>query len=177
MKTAVKVLLSLFICFHLLAILVLPNPNSLPNRELPLLSTYGNLLAINTTWRFFSPNPLIKTVEYETYKYDDNYNVIETKEYKFPLSVEDIGGREAYNRTLNYAMIAVGHPDWAYQLLGPVLCRKHPEVDEIAIYQLRRDYVPIEKAQILESYEKLYEVIRDRVTDVSCKDLKEAPDA
>lgn len=172
MKTWVKVLLSLFIVFHLLAVLVLPNPNSILYRRLPILVEYGNLLAINTTWRFFSPNPLIKTVEYETYEYDDFYDVIKSESHLFPESVSGVGGREAFNRTMNYAMIASSRADWAQELLGPLLCKKHPNADEIAIYQVRNDLMAIEKAQLYENSDLLFEKIKERVTDIQCASLR-----
>lgn len=169
----IKGLLSLGILFHLLAILVLPNPNSILSRELPVLVEYGNILTINTTWRFFSPNPLIRTIEYKTYNYKQGLNVPVEKEYLFPEPpegfIESLLGREKYNRTLNYSMLISSRPEWAEAFLSKVLCEKHQEVDEIAVFQVHREFEPIEKARVMNSrYDSLVRVKKRRVADFTC---------
>ena len=172
MRNWIKVLLSILICFHLLAILVLPNPNSILSRELPWLTEYGNLLFINTTWRFFSPNPLIRTVEYRTYRFDEDDNVVSSTEKSFPSADYAWGERETYNRTLNFAMIASSRAEWAQQLLGPVLCRQNPQADEITVTQIRRDFYALEKARLMGPGIPLFELKKQNLTTVVC-DAKE----
>lgn len=54
----IKIALSLFLLLHLSAILILPNPDSILARKwAPIILEYSNILGINTTWRFFSPEP------------------------------------------------------------------------------------------------------------------------
>lgn len=138
---------------------------------MPLLSAYGNLLGLNTTWRFFSPNPLIRTIEYTFYSYDeDSQNYDASKVWQFPESLEAIGSRESYNRLLNFAMLAAATPEWATALLGPILCRKHQQADVIAVYQVRTEFLPIERARLMQaSGENLYFRHRDKVADLDCE--------
>lgn len=58
MKNPLKVLLSLFIIYHLAVILLMPNGNSFVGRKYQnLFLNYSNAISLNTTWNFFSPDP------------------------------------------------------------------------------------------------------------------------
>lgn len=170
-----KVAASAALVFHLLAVLIFPNPNSIIFREMPFLSFYGNLLGLNTTWRFFSPNPLIRTVEYTVYSYDESAETFEaSKVWQYPESVEAVGNRETFNRLLNFAMLAANTAEWANALLGPILCRKHVSADVIALYQVKTEFLPIEKARMMQaSGESLYTRHKEQVADIHCENHRE----
>jgi hypothetical protein len=57
-KNLIKVLASLFIAYHLLAIITFPMTWSIWGRTLdPYLAPYGNSFGMNVAWQFFSPLP------------------------------------------------------------------------------------------------------------------------
>ncbi len=141
------------------------------NRELPWLVEYGNILTLNTTWRFFSPNPLIRTVEYKTYEYEND--IPTEQEFLFPEPpkglLQSLFNREKYNRTLNYSMLITSREEWAQAYLSKLLCRMHPKADEIAVFQVHREFMPIEKARFMQDYRSLMKTKRRRVADFQCQ--------
>lgn len=144
-----RVLLSAFLIFHVTAILVLPNPESIIFRRVEkIFVNYGNLLGINTTWRFFSPNPLIRMFEYEVVENDAYAEyAVEVERHRWPASVEAVGTREGFNRRLSYAMIMMANQLYLREILAPYLCRFHPLAKALNFYAVHREFPSVEKAQ------------------------------
>ena len=67
MRVIGKVSLSVFICFHITTMILVANPSSLLSRMAPhFMISYASTLGLNTTWQFFSPNPMgERYLEYE----------------------------------------------------------------------------------------------------------------
>jgi hypothetical protein len=139
-----KILLSLFLVFHVIAIFVLPNPDSILYREWQnVIATYGSTIGMNTTWRFFSPNPSLSTVEYEVVKSGH-----EPEKFRYPASVEQVGSREAFNRLMNFAIFMAASRETLERFLHPYICKMHPDAEQIAYYIITNKFPTIENAQL-----------------------------
>jgi hypothetical protein len=165
-----KVILSVFIVFQLTCVFVLPNPDSIIYRELaPLVVTYGNFFDFNTTWRFFSPNPMVRLMEYDVFTPGPDGKLI-TESFRYPKSLEDEGSRENFNRKLNNAMYMMGRAEFLKDIFGPTICSWHPKADSIAVYMRGRVLPTIEKSKLTGGERiELGEVERQYVADINCK--------
>lgn len=172
MKT--KIALSIFLIFHVLAIFVLPNPDSILYREWQsVFARYGSTLGINTTWRFFSPNPNLSTVEYEVIGMDHEPEV-----HRYPPSVAAVGSREAYNRLMNYAIYMAAGSRYLEDFLHPTLCKMHPGAAALSYYVISNRFPTIESAQLrASSREDLSVKTRSRAGEFSCDEDSTAHDA
>ena len=149
MKTWVKAVVSLALVFHLFAVFVFPNPESLLSRQASwILFPYGNFLGLNTTWRFFSPNPIINLLEFEAYGYNDEGDVDFEKVGRLPDSMDMVYSRESYNRLMNFAMLASSREKHFKGILKHYFCGQYPEADEIAFFHVEYVLPSIEKARI-----------------------------
>jgi hypothetical protein len=162
-----QILLSAFLVFHVAAVFILPNPESLLFRQTEkIFVNYGNTLGLNTTWRFFSPNPMIQMLEYEL---TDSSGDTEGVPYRYPVSKAVEGSRESYNRKLNNSMYMMENPEFLREFLGPFLCKKHPGAHGLRVYSVRREFPTLEIAQSYSSdRESLEKLTRVAVGDVNC---------
>lgn len=129
---------------------VLANPEGLLYRKLsPVYTTYGNLIGLNTTWRFFSPNPILDRIEYEAIGYDESGAVSYQVTRTFPDRNFDVHSRESFNRMMNLAAVYAAKEELSDNYLAPWLCRRHPKADEIYLYIIRTALPNIEKAKFL----------------------------
>ena len=169
MKPWVKALASLALLFHLFAVFVFPNPESLLSRQTSwLLFPYGNLLGLNTTWRFFSPNPVLKVFEYEAYGYDSNGDVNFEKKGQFPESLEQAGSRETFNRIMNFAMYASSRQDGVEKVLKPYFCKRFPKA-EVSFYLLDYQLPSMELAKLeAGDFESMAKKRRVPLSSVNC---------
>ena len=167
MKT--KILLSLFLCFHIAAVFVLPNPDSILYRETEkVFATYGSLLGFNTTWRFFSPNPSLSTVEYTALKDGE-----ELRQKKYPDSVEEVGNRDSFNRLMNYAIFMAARREFLEKYLHPYICKINPDADAIAYSIVTNRFPTIEKAQLEASArEDMTERVRNPAGEFGCANVE-----
>ncbi len=100
-----KVLLSFFILFQIAAVFILPNPEGILYRELaPVVVTFGNFFGLNTTWRFFSPNPAVRVLEYDLYTRDAAGN-LQSVTFRHPRHLREEKFRGVYNRKLNKLLV------------------------------------------------------------------------
>ena len=165
-----KILLSLFLVFHVVAIFVLPNPDSILYREWQgVIATYGSTIGMNTTWRFFSPNPSLSTVEYEVVKSGH-----EPEKFRYPASVEQVGSREAFNRLMNFAIFMAATRENLEKFLHPYICKMHPDAEQIAYYIITNKFPTIENAQLrASSREDLSVKARNPAGEFDCAKVTE----
>lgn len=174
-----QIALSAFLLFHLAAVFVLPNPDSIIYRETEsLFLNYGNVLGINTTWRFFSPNPLIHMFEYEVVTAEGNEadaegNVIK---HRYPESVESAGSREGFNRRLNQVMFMMADPQHLNDFMAPYLCKQHPKATGLSFYSVSREFPTVETARTYESRRESLEKLKRRfIVNVDCHPPEATP--
>jgi hypothetical protein len=169
----IKIILSLIISFQLLAIFVLPNPESVLYRKLSwAIEDYGNFLGINTTWRFFSPNPLVRRIEYQVFSRAKNGELV-GKKYLYPNLVAQEKSRETHNRKFAHGLIMYINPMLLKKTFGPYLCRLHPEAETIAVNAKGREFSSLEKSIFEgEKREEIGRAVEVSLSEFECADGK-----
>lgn len=169
-----KVALSLFVIFHVAAVFILPNPGSLLyNATQSVVQKYGTAIGVHTTWRFFSPNPLIKTLEYRVIgSPDDSSEVV----HRFPQDVAEVKNREGYNRVMNYSMFMAMSRETLEKHLNVHLCKKWPKATAIEYEIVGNEFSPIERAQ-RDGYDRsmLLKQVRSNAGELECRREVDAP--
>lgn len=169
-----KVALSLFVVFHVAAVFILPNPGSLLyNATQSVVQKYGTGFGIHTTWRFFSPNPLIKNLEYRVIGSPDNSSEVI---HRYPQDVNEVKNRESFNRVMNYAMFMTISRETLEKHLNRHLCEKWPKATSIEYEIVGNEFSPIERAQ-RDGYDRsmLLKQVRSNAGEVPCvRDTAEA---
>lgn len=149
---AKKILLNAFIAFHLLVLLSVPNRLSYLNQLFKgVLAPYANTLAINSEWRFFSPDPgpaVYFEIEATSSSSSDEiknqprsfYFPPFEDPYPYPL-------RPRYNRRISASRLIGQYPDFVQAVLTPYLCRTYPEFHNFSISLLTINPVSMEEVQ------------------------------
>ncbi len=153
-----KVALSLFVIYHLLAVLILPNPHSIVGRRMaPYLTPYANFFQLNTTWRFFAPDPTPNVFyEYEVIRRDWLDNEWDESEdwedFAKPIRwpPDDYKGffTENYNRLVYHSRFVTLTEQRTGQFLVPFLCRRHPEAGGISVQSVTEKVPSIDRAHL-----------------------------
>lgn len=169
-----KLLVSVGIVFHLICIFVLPNPESIIYRKLsPWITVYANQLGFNTTWRFFSPNPLIRLLEYDVYSRTPEGELISST-HRYPESLEHEDFRDNYNRKISSSMFLMASQTNFETILAPRICKMHPQAETISFYVVGYELPSIEKSVFLQkSIKELGTMSRQEVQDVDCRTPKD----
>ena len=172
MRAAIQLVISIWLLLHLLVVGLAPNPDSIVFRKAEsLITSYGNFLGVNTTWRFFSPNPLIQTIFYEAVAYSEDGDVTFHLEKRFPEPGVEVSSRESLNRMMSSAMMTSGRIDLIDPILKPFLCARHPKADQIFVYAVQYKLPSIDKARILGGdREDLTTKERTAITNFKCKE-------
>ena len=148
MKTLVlQVLMSLGILYHLLAVVLLPNPQSITGRSLGrLVIPYANQLGFNTTWQFFSPGPSPTFyLEYHVVKATEDDS--DSGAHFYPPMRQGHSWDDRYNRRL-YAMRFFSLDQIRMEnYFVPWLCAQHPGAVELDVRYIFEPIPPIEKAE------------------------------
>lgn len=131
-----KGLLSAWIVFHALVILIMPNGASYPGRAFSsVLYPYAALLGMNTSWNFFSPDPahtmyLKFTIHKDETGGDDSAEPLEI----FLPANKDGGEGDVSKRRELYAMrYMLLDPRRVDAVLGPWLCRTHAGASSVHV--------------------------------------------
>ncbi len=165
-----KLVLSIFIFVQVLTVVICPNPESLIFRKAAdTFVVYGNLFGLNTTWRFFSPTPAVRLIDYEVFKRGEDKSFIGESAFHYPNSAKEEGFREIYNRKVNNGMYVVAR-EMVPKTLGPYLCRKHQGAEVIALYLKGRVFPTIERSQLQGDHvSEIGQIQRDFLMDVHCE--------
>lgn len=116
-----RFVLSVFILFHILTMVIVPNPTSYPARALgSLLFPYASTVGLNANWNFFSPDPAhTMYLKFTLYSPDEN----ETPREMFFPEQKDEGEWDLGKRRNLYAMrFFMLDPKLIDAVLGPWLC-------------------------------------------------------
>lgn len=152
-----RLILSIFILYHLAVITVMPNPGSLLGRKFSrYLADYANTLGINTTWQFFSPGPA--PVFYLEYDVEGADLDAETESFQLPPKRRASYYDEFYNRTLYSMRFFVLAPIETFErFFVRWLCKQHPEAETLSIRTVGEPVKNIERAAGDESFDELSE--------------------
>lgn len=145
-----KTVLSVFIAYHLLTVLILPMGNGLVIRELGrYFIPYANVLGFNTSWQFFSPGPSpIFYLEY-TYSYpppagnDDAFDESEAK--LLPEKRTHFGVSDFYSRRLYSMRFLSLDANRLEKYMAPWLCRRDPRAESVTIRQVIAQIQSVER--------------------------------
>ena len=149
LRGVLKVLLSLFILYHLAMMFIVPHYMSMIHEKvMPYFKPYAHTLSFSTSWDFYAPNP--------TYYYFFEYEIIHSKNkvdtFRWPPS-----RKESKRIYLNHNRL-IYHSRF-FMLLGkrhiirhfiPYLCRIHPLADEITVQVMVENRPHFKKAKILD---------------------------
>lgn len=152
-----RVLLSIFIVYHLIVISVLANGGSFLGRKLgPWISPYGNLFGVNVVWNFFAPDPAhTMYIHYVVHFLDSEEGTqLDPVEGFIPPEKEKIVVNTSKRRFL-YAMRSLIFDEKRMKVfLGPFLCRQHPGADSIVIKNILEPIPSLDLVQLNSVQEK-----------------------
>ncbi|MCB0407118.1 MAG: hypothetical protein KDD34_02875 [Bdellovibrionales bacterium] len=141
-----QLIFSLFLVYHLMAILIMPNPGSYVERHFGFLFYgYTSTLGINTPWQFFSPNPATKMFyEYEIIENEGSDSLTQT--YRWPPEKNHtnmIGAN--YKRLIYHSWYTTSSEERKSKFLMNYLCRKHPSAISISLKSFSEKVPPMER--------------------------------
>lgn len=148
--STLKAIISIFLIFHLMTIVVMANGGSYLGRKLSFLVPYANSIGLNTTWNFFSPDPA-HTMYFRSIVYfeDENgENIKDPEEEYFPPERTNVvidGTKRRLLYAMRFLMIDTVRIE---MLLGPWLCRSHPGSTSLTIEQTIETIPPLDRAVI-----------------------------
>ena len=151
MKTTavLRALLSVFLIYHLLAVVILPMGTGLIIRETGrYFIAYANQLGLNTTWQFFSPGPSPSFYLEYSYGFDleDNPDGYET--HLMPEKRVGFGWSDFYNRRLFSMRFMALNAGRTERYLAPHLCRLKPEAKTVTLRTLVTKVESVDRAML-----------------------------
>lgn len=163
----VRVLLSVFLVYHLLVVLLLPSGASLEARALSrILVPYANTLAMNNSWVFFSPGPSPNIyLEYELEGADleplvaeaEGTDIIGDEPRIFPPPKRTRWFNDHYFRSLYVMRYFALDPLKLERYFAPWICRRHPEAASVVVRAVVEPVPGIEKAWSGESFVEMFQ--------------------
>lgn len=153
--------LVLFFFYFVSMMLIMGNGQSFLGRYLsPIYTPVANLIGLNTTWNFFSPDPAnIMYFRYDVI-FEDEFGqaTAETIEEYFPKSKDEGHDFRLDERRSSYAMrwLAMDQ-ERIRQFFIPMVCRDHPKARKVQLEFIVKRIPPLEKVMTLqnENYEDL----------------------
>ena len=195
-RTVFHGLLSVYVVYHVLAVLILPNPHSIVgNRLAGFFTPYANTLGLNTTWKFFAPNPTPNIFyEYEVISWDWFYG---GGDFEGEGEFEDEGGFEDeveldfefgkshrwppdpalerrfladnYNRLVYHSRFVNVSEERMGRFFIPWLCRKHPYAVGISVITVTELVPSIDRSRLDRgNFEDLTRVLRSPALRFDC---------
>ncbi len=140
-----KLILALFLVFHLAAVVILPMGSGLLNRHWGrFFIGYANTLGFNTTWQFFSPGP--SPTFYLEYEFDEGGEDFEESEiYLLPERRTGFWWSDFYNRRLYSMRFLSLAPNLLVQYLVPWLCQKNPKAKAVTVQKIFERITNVER--------------------------------
>lgn len=147
-KLTLKILLSVWIVYNLITLVVMPNAGSFLGRKFGAwLGPYANVVGLNASWNFFSPDPAhtMYIKYYVEFLNADGEEVKEPITGYFPQEknqgVMDITRRrELY--VMRFMMIGANR---LQALFAPWLCRQYPGATSVHIEQVIETVAPLDE--------------------------------
>lgn len=168
----IQIVLSLFLIYHLLAIFILPNFNSILGETVgPYVLKYATTLNISNTWQFFSPNPSMEIF----WEYELEYNASvedslsdeviekEMKVYRWPPLTSDEFYRVSFMRKVYHSRNSTQNQKSIRNFLIPWLCKKHPEAKSIFIRTVVKAHSNILQPELMNRMTQLQQAYQKRL--------------
>lgn len=146
-----KLLISLWLVYHLFIVALFPNTQSLLSRKLDkYLLPYANMFNMNTPWQFFSPFPGPKMyLEYEvsqTQMSDSGTTEVESKKYYWPPLERGSHDWDNFRRRIYSSRFLAMDERRLKDAFVPWICRLHPEAMMASVEIVMAPVPNIEKA-------------------------------
>lgn len=147
----IRHLLTIFLIYHVIVILLMPNSSSILGRRWgSLIAPYANTLGMNATWEFFSPDPPQPFYFDYTVYFED----AEGKEFGEPIDGYFPEWRT--ERTIHPNKIRLKNAVRFFALTSAsvqkafigYLCRKYPEAYRVRVRQIMEMVPPLEQANL-----------------------------
>lgn len=119
-----KILLSVWIIFHVIVVVLFPNSLSYLNRVIgPLSLPYTNLFGLHSAWSFYAPDPeTARYLEY-TLTYQDPTRDRLTQSWPPPRTKFFDTLHNRYHTSMSFFVMK---SEWVKDLFIPWICRTHP---------------------------------------------------
>ncbi|MFS4459907.1 hypothetical protein [Bdellovibrio sp. HCB2-146] len=124
-----KTLLSLWIVYHIIVIVIMPNAGGYLGRVTSrYIAPYANIFGVNVGWNFFSPDPAhTMYIRYMVYfNNDSGEDEKEPIEGYFPAQKNQRNDSIFNSRELYVMRFMIINPKHLKYLFGPWLCRQYP---------------------------------------------------
>ena len=136
LEPALKILISVWVVYHLAGIVILPNGGSFLGRHFgPYFLYYANAIGANNAWNFFSPEPP-PTLYFEykiTFPLAEGKSSRETLQGFFPPEKTNVVLNTSERRRLYAMEYLMVNPMQIDALVAPWLCRSYPNAAEVEI--------------------------------------------
>lgn len=146
-----RILFSLFILFHVTAMVVLANGSSFLGRSWDRwITPYGNMLGLNVTWNFFAPDPAhTMFIHYNVrFENDEGEQLKESVDGFIPPEKEKIVIHSSERRFLYAMRFLILDEKRIKVLLGPFLCRQHPGASSVHIEHILEPIPNLDVSQL-----------------------------
>lgn len=144
-----KIFLSVWIVYNLVAIILMPNAGSfLGRRYVKYVAPYANVVGLNSSWNFFSPDP-VQTfyIKYFVEFFDSEGDTIKDPIVGFFPQEGNQGVMDINRRRELYVMrFMVIAPNRLQALFAPWLCRQYPEATAVHIEQVIETVAALDEA-------------------------------
>lgn len=159
-RTGLKILISLFLVYHLAAVIILPNGSSMVGRKFArYFLPYANSLLFNRTWQFFSPGPApAYYVEYRTITNAAAGEDEERAPFIYPPLRQDRFD-DLYFRSLGGLRLLSINPDVFERQFIPYLCRLHPEARALDLRSVTLQLPSVEQGDRGETFKEMAEKV------------------
>lgn len=151
LRLKLKLAVSFFILFQLAVMLILPNNFSYISRSTEKwLVPYANLMGMNASWNFFSPDPAHTMFLKYTVWFDD-LDILEPKEPVdgyIPPEKEKIVLNSSERRLLYAMRFLILDPDRMRIFLAPWLCQQYPNAKYIEVSHIQEPIPNLERARL-----------------------------
>lgn len=154
LSKVLKVLLSLWAAYNILAMVVMPNVSSYFGLWVSgVVTPYANTIGLNASWNFFSPDPA-HTMYLRYYVHFIGEDGIETQdpiEDYFPQE-KNKGISDPTRKRELYAMrFMVIEPVRLKTLFGPWICKKFPEATYVEMEHVVETVPPLDQVVTLKN--------------------------
>lgn len=146
-KFNLKVVLSVFIIYHLIVMVMMPFGSSvLQRRYSDYFLKYANTIFLNQVWTFFSPDPAtIFFIQYTVY-FSDTKKEPET--FYIPDNREKFGSNVYQQRNHTMTRLFLVDPIRIESTLGPWACAQHPGAESITVEAVTRPIPNLESVSV-----------------------------
>lgn len=132
---SLKVVLSLFACYHLFGVILAPNSQTyLGLKSAPFYESYLHFFEFMSNWGFFAPEPGPPPVFVEWELQDQKGNTLEID--RIPSYPDPYWIRERQNRRMALVRFMIGQDQRIEKMMVPFLCRSHPNAAAVKLWKV-----------------------------------------